>query len=244
MSRGFSLVELVVTTALVIVIAATVAALSSPLRRAFERGLSADESTARARTALHTIVAEVQNAGSGILIGPTTATLEDLIPMITLVSPSMVAVARASGPQGLLRDAVDAGVTRLRVDHDRPCSEQDATCGIRANDIIAIFDTTNGETARVAGVDGGAATLHVAMPLLHAFDRGAVIAAIEQRTFFVNDGQLLRVSSGGAQQPIADRVRSFSAAIAAGRLDVRLTLDPVGAAAAPFDLSTSVAFRK
>jgi type II secretory pathway pseudopilin PulG len=244
MSRGFTLIELVVASALVVVVCLIVVVLASSMRRAFDHGLLAGESVARARTALHAILSEAQNAGSGVVIGPTNAALEDVMPVITLVPPSMLAIARASGPQGLLRDATDAGVTSIRVDHDKPCSEQDATCGIRAHDVIAVFDATKGETARVASVDSASGTLHVALPLLHAFDAGAVVAAIEQRTFLLSGGQLLRVSSGGAQQPIADRVRTFNAIVAARRLDVQLSLEPAGPSTAPLEWRTAMAFRR
>lgn len=241
---GFTLIELVVAAALVVAVGSAVAALAPPMRRAFDGGLRAAESASRGRTALQSIVSELQNAGSGVVIGPTTATLEDVISVVLVVSPSTLATTRASGPQGLLREHADSGATSVRVDHSQPCSEQDSTCGIRAGDTVAIFDEKKGETLGISGADGGSGTLHLASPLENAFDAGAVIASIERRVFTTSNGQLVRITPGGAQQPIADRVRSFSVVIAAGRLDLQIVLEPATATGTPFDLRSSVAFRK
>jgi prepilin-type N-terminal cleavage/methylation domain-containing protein len=241
---GFTLVELLVAAALVVVVSAAVAALATPMRRAFDGGLSAGELASRGRAALSIVVSEVRNAGSGIVIGPTSVTLDDVIPVVTVVPPSAIAVTRASGPQGLLREPVNAGATSLRLDPSEPCSEQDATCGIRARDEIAIFDRDKGEIVLVSSVTTGSAMLHLSSPLTHAFDPGAVIAAIEQTTFALRDGRLVRISAGGAEQPIADHVVTFDPALMAGRLDLRLAVEPASLAGAPFALRTSVAFRK
>ena len=241
---GFTLSELIVAAALVVIVGSAVAALASPMRRAFDSSLSAGEAASRGRTALQAIISEFQNAGGGVIIGPTTVTLEDVIPAVMVVSPSTVAMTRASGPQGLLREHVDAGAISLRIDHSQPCSEQDPTCGIRAGNTVAIFDGAKGETAGISSVDNGAGTLHLTSPLKNAFDPGAAIASIEQRIFTVSNGQLVRITPGGAEQPLADRVRFFTASIAAGRLDLHVTLEPATAAGRPFDLRTSVAFRK
>jgi hypothetical protein len=132
----------------------------------------------------------------------------------------------------------------LRLDTAEPCSEQDATCGIRAGDLVVIFDAGKGETVAVSNVTSGSATLHLSAPLLHAFDPGAVIATIEQTTFALRDRRLVRISAGGAEQPIADHVAAFHTALLAGRFDLHLVVEPASAAGAPFELRTSVALRQ
>ena len=236
--------ELLVATALVIVVTSAVAALALPMRRAFDRGVSAGEQASRGRTAMHAIVSELRNAGSGVVIGPAGVALEDVISVVTVVPPSTVTMARASGPQGLTRHRVDAGEMSVRLDPSEPCSEQDATCGIRAGDVVAIFDLAKGETVGVSGVNTGSGTLHLSSPLRNAFGPGAVIAAIVQTTFALRDGRLVRLTAGGAEQPVADHVAAFGASLTPGRLDLRVTLEPASQVAAPLDLRTSVGFRR
>lgn len=241
---GFTLIELLVATALVVVVSSAVAALAVPMRRAFDRGLNTGESVSRARTALHVIVAEVRNAGSGVVIGPTAVSLDDVIEAVTVVSPSTIAIARPSGPQGLLRHDVSAGATAVRLDSSEACSQQDATCGIRGGDEIAIFDAAQGETVRVSSVTAEPATLHLSSPLAHPYAARAAVATLGRRTFALRDRRLVRLTAGGAEQPIADHVAAFSAALSAGRVDLRVTLEPASAGGAPLEVRTSVALRR
>jgi prepilin-type N-terminal cleavage/methylation domain-containing protein len=241
---GFTLIELLVATVIVLGVTSAVAALALPMRRAFDRGLSGGDIAARARTALSAVVHELRNAGSGVIIGPPDATLDDVIPVISVVPPSTIAITRATGPQGLLRESVDAGALSVRLDTSLPCSEQDTTCGIRAGDVVAIFDSAKGQVVTVTAVFDGTATLQLASPLVSAFDPGAAIAAIQQTTFTLRARRLVRITGGGAEQPVADRVAAFGAAIVGGRVDLQLTLDPTSPAAASEELRTSVAFRQ
>ena len=241
---GFTLIEMLVAAALVVIVTSAVAALFSPMRRAFDRGVSGGEVAARARTAISAVVDEARSAGSGVVLGPTDAALGDVIPVVAVVPPSTVSITRASGPQGVLRDRVDAGATSLGLDTSQPCSEQDDTCGIRRRDVVAIFDATKGQTAMVDGVIAASATLQLAAPLLFSFDRGAVVAAIEQNTFALRGDRLVRISAGGAEQPVADRVAAFSATLAGRRLDLQLRVAAVPAGIGNLDLRTSVVVRR
>jgi prepilin-type N-terminal cleavage/methylation domain-containing protein len=241
---GFTLIELLVAAALGVVVFSAVAALVTPMRRTFDRGLSGGELTSRGRAALSIVAADVRNAGSGIVIGPTSITLGDVIPVVTVVPPSTIALTRARGPQGLLRQHVNAGEMSLRLDTSEPCTEQDATCGIRARDAIAIFDADKGEIVVVSTVATASAMVHLSAPLAHAFDAGAVIAAIEETTFTLRDGRLVRITAGGAEQPIADHALAFDAALLARRVDLGLVVEPASRAGIPLALRTSVGLRK
>jgi hypothetical protein len=243
-SAGFTLIELLVAAGLVIVVTSAVAALALPMRRAFDRGLSTGELASRGRSAMYTMVSAARNAGSGVVLAPAGVTLDDVIPVVSVAPPSTITIARASGPQGLLREAVSAGAVAVQVDDSGPCSSQAATCGMHARDLIAIFDAAKGETVTVSAVNIGSGILHLASPLRHAYDPGAVLATIEQTVFALRDRRLVRLTTGGAEQPIADHIAAFNVTVAAGRLDLQLTLDQSSVTGAPLDLRTSVAFRK
>lgn len=241
---GFTLIELLVAAGLLIVVTSAVASLALPMRRAFDRGWSAGELASRGRTAMFAMVSAARNAGSGVVLAPAGVTLDDVIPVVSIAPPSTIAIARASGPQALLRQAVSAGTMAVQVDDSGPCSSQDATCGVRALDLVVIFDAARGETVMVSAVNTGSGMLHLSSPLRNAYDPGAVIATIEQTVFALRDRRLVRVTTGGAEQPIADHVAAFNVAVAAGRLEFQLTLDQPSVTGTPLDLRTSVAFRK
>jgi prepilin-type N-terminal cleavage/methylation domain-containing protein len=268
-ARGFTLIELLVSTVVVLVVAGVITALSVPMRRAFDRGLAGTEIVLRSRTAMTAIVEDARAAGSGVAIGPAERALADILPIVVplrslgnqRVEPPFEAVTltRATGAQGLLRDAVAVGAVTLTLDPAGPCTEQDATCRLRPGDSVVVLDDINTTSALVSAIDAGAGTVLLTAPVTRAFDRGAVIVAIERITYGLRADpiglmRLVRVTAGGAEQPVADRVSTFLITTdlddpdadlrAARRIDVRLQLDPVVAEAARVDLRASVALRK
>ena len=241
---GFTLIELLVASALVLVVMGAVAALAAPARRAFDRGLGTAELVARARTAVAAVVAEVRDAGTGVVVGPTDVALADVIAVVSALSESSVAILRATGPQGVLRGAADAGARSITLDTAKACSEQDATCGVRPGNTAVIFDRAKGESIAIAGVTSESATLHLVGPLLSAFEPGAAVAVVDQTTFTLRDRQLVRVTAGGAEQPVADRIGAFSVAVGGNRLDLFLTIEPLDSLNTRLELRTSVGLRK
>src|SRR5262245_25085227 len=78
--RGFTLVELLVASAGLLVTMAFVAALAMPLRDGFERALGAADLIGGSRTVLDRLAADVREAGSRASVGG--ARLADLVPPV------------------------------------------------------------------------------------------------------------------------------------------------------------------
>jgi hypothetical protein len=241
---GFTLIELLVASALVIVVIGAVAALAQPVRRAFDRGLGTAELVARARTAVAAVVADARNAGTGVVIGPTDVALADVIAVVAPLSSSSLAITRATGAQGVLRAAAETGARSIMLDTAKACTEQDATCGVRAGDTAVIFDRAKGESIVIAAVTSESATLHLVAPLLSAFDPGAAVAVVERTILTLRDRQLVRVTAAGAEQPIADHIAAFSATVAGNRLDLLLRIEPLADLNTRLELRTSVGLRQ
>lgn len=241
---GFTLIEVLVASAVVIVVIGAVAALAAPARRAFDRGLGTAELVARGRTAVAAVIADVRDAGTGVVVGPTDVALADVIAVAAPLSPSSVSLIRATGPQGVLRSAADAGARAITLDTAKACTEQDATCGMRVGQTAVIFDRGKGESIAIDGVTSDPATLHLAAPLLSAFDPGAAVAVVERTTLTLRDRLLVRVTAAGAEQPIADHIAAFSVTLAANRLDLLLRIEPLDSLNTRFELRTSVGLRQ
>jgi prepilin-type N-terminal cleavage/methylation domain-containing protein len=222
--RGFTLVELLVAAALVLVIAAAASALSTGMHRAFERSVTSSELTARARAGLALVTADLHRAGSGVAIGPALQGLADVaavvLPRRSLDDPafaapfSAVTVLRASGAQGVVRDRALAGTTVLQLDAAAPSVRQDGSAGLQPGDAVLVIDTARAESAVVGGVDAAAWRITTAAPLRHTFEPGTLVAAVERTTYGLRtdaDGntRLVRRTSGGAEQPVVDRVAQF-----------------------------------
>jgi prepilin-type N-terminal cleavage/methylation domain-containing protein len=219
--RGFTLIELLVAMIVVVATAGVIAGLVGPTRHAFDRSAGTGEITAAGRAGLSALVADIRDAGSGVVIGTPLRDIGDLIPVIVpwrslddrrSVAPfSALTVVRAPGAQAALRDGVVEGDTSIRLDAAAPCPGQDHGCGFAAGDAAVVFDADRAESVVIDAVTAGAGTLTVSRPLGVAFEAGSVIAALEHTTYGLRAGRdgttrLVRITAGGAEQPVVDHV--------------------------------------
>jgi prepilin-type N-terminal cleavage/methylation domain-containing protein len=224
-ARGFTLVELLVATFVMLAVCGALAALVGPVRIAFDRSLGIADESSRGRASLETLLADLRQAGASADVGFNAPSLADLtpgaIPRRSLDDSSMgglfesieVIGVPALAAQALLRDRASAGAVTVRVDRNRPCSGGDGTCGFDAGLRAAIYDTARLEFVIVAAA-GSDGTLLLGAPLVTTFDRGAVIAAVDSATYGLrtdNDGtrRLVRRTGGGAEQPLVDHIVEF-----------------------------------
>ena len=233
----FYVIELLIASALVIAVIGAVAALAAPVRRAFDHGLNVAETVARARTAVATVAAEARDAGTGVVVGPTDVSFADVTSVVTSLSSSSVAMTRPTGPQGVLRSAADAGALSINLDHAKPCRIAGSNVRrMRTGNQAVIFDRTKSEPITITAVTNE--WRHLTAPLSSAFDAGATVAVVEQTTFRVHDRRLVRITPGGAEQPVADHISEFTVTVAANRLDLFLRVDPLLPGAAGLALRT------
>jgi prepilin-type N-terminal cleavage/methylation domain-containing protein len=222
--RGFTMVELLVAAALVLVIAAAVSVLSGGMHRAFDRSMSSGDVTARARAGLAAVAADLHGAGSGVAIGGGLQGLADLTPVVlprrsldnAAIEPplSAVTVVRATGAQGVLRERALAGTLALYLDASAPSTRQDGTAGLQPGDTALVLDTSRVESVVIAGVDAAAWLVTLATPLGQTFESGTFVTAIERTTYGLRSDingntRLVRRTSGGAEQPLVDHIGAF-----------------------------------
>ncbi len=225
---GFSLVELMVATAVLVAVASAVGGLAVALQRGFDRSLASGELSARARSGLTALLAELRDAGSGVALAPPMQNLTTVWPVVlparSLTDPrrlapfTAVTVIRASGAQAVLSEAADAGSAVVRIDAAAPSVNQDGTGGFGAGDRAVIFDAARAEEVGIAASAAGSWVLALSAPLATAFGRGAVVAAVARTSFGLRtaaDGswRLVRISAGGAEQPVLDAVARFEVSL-------------------------------
>jgi prepilin-type N-terminal cleavage/methylation domain-containing protein len=217
-ARGFTLIELLVATAILLVVAGTVSGLVSPVRATFDRTLGAGEAEARARTGITTITADLEDARSGSAIAAVGTVFADLVPPVAL-GASTLTITRipAGAAQGVLATAISDADTVAMLSATAPCFTQDSVCGFRAGDTLAIFDAGAAAIVIVASINPATRTLAFASRVSRAFAAGATLVAIERLTYLLRsaaDGstRLVRISAGGAEQPLVDHVVRFEVA--------------------------------
>jgi hypothetical protein len=221
---GFTLVEVLVATVVLLLTAGIIAMLAEPMRHAFDRSFGTGEITMSGRAGFAVLVAEARDAGSGVVVGAHQQTLGDLMPVVLpsrslddrrVAAPfSAITIVRATGGQGMLRDAVPEGDVLVRVDPGASCPALDDVCGFEPGDAAVIYDSARAEHVLIQGVNAGSPAVVLSAPLRRAFGRGAVIAEIERTTYGLRalvDGstRLARLTAGGAEQPIVDHVVDF-----------------------------------
>ena len=245
-ARGISLIELLVACALVALLGGAVAALARPLRDTLARSDASAQLEPAGRAALETIAADLREAGAGAAVADRqwrlSAVLATALPLANLDSNDAVQRGGAlrirrsptGGAQTTLRANAAAGGAVLLVETAGRCTGGPPWCGFRPGDACVLYSADAAELVSVAAVAAG--VVFVSRPLAMAFPTGAALAAIVTNTYGIRqaiDGSriLVRISPGGAEQPMLDNVIEFEAASDAAnllettRISVRLRIE-------------------
>jgi prepilin-type N-terminal cleavage/methylation domain-containing protein len=249
--RGFTLLELLVASAVLVVVVAAVATLASPIHHATNRSLADGDLLARARMVLAAVVDDLQGAGNGVAVGEPPRTLHDAVSAVvlqrslddpTVQAPfTAVSITRVSPlAQGVLADSVTEESAMLRLDLAAPCALQHATCGFGAGNRAIVVAPLTARGVLINGADPATNTIALAAPVGFAFARGSALIGVEHvsyglRTAADGSNRLVRLTSADAEQPVADHVVDFELAIAdpvarasgVQRIDVRLRVEAV-----------------
>ena len=157
--RGFTLVELLVASAGLLVTMAFVAAVAVPLRDGFERSLGAADLTGGSRTVLDRLAGEIREAGARASVGGgrLADVLPPIVPMATLDSAIWADPGQAFrvtrvpllAPQGRLLSDVTAGSMTVTLDTTNRCTAVGAGCGLRAGMMALLYDSAHAEVVDV-----------------------------------------------------------------------------------------------
>jgi prepilin-type N-terminal cleavage/methylation domain-containing protein len=249
--RGFTLLELLIACALLLVVTGAVATMAVPLRDAFERAIGATDLTGGARVVLDRLAAEAREAGSSAAVAVGRFRLSNVV--ATVVPLSDLDGGSASGigtavritriplgaPQGVLQTGAAAGEWAVQLETSAPCTAVGIACGFRPGMPIIIHDDVHAQMVTVQSV-GSSGAIGLASPLASAFAAGSVVAAVSIVSYGVRpeaDGSLRLVrATAGAEQPVLQSVVDFEVAILgtdplhARQVDFRLRIEAPSAA--------------
>jgi hypothetical protein len=220
-ARGFTLVELVVASAGLLVTMAFVAAVAVPLRDGFERSLGAADLTGGSRTVLERLAGEIREAGARASVGGgrLADVVPPIVPMATIDSAIWADPGQAFrvtrvpllAPQGRLLADVAAGSITVTLDTTNRCTAVGAGCGLRAGMTALLYDTVHAQAVNVSLVAG--AVIRFDAPLTSAFPAGAVLVSATITAYGLRpapDGAFRLVrSTGASEQPLIDDVVDF-----------------------------------
>jgi hypothetical protein len=224
-SRGFALLEWLIASAFVLIIAGTLFGTLAPVRDIVERSNQGTDLVTSARNALDLITADLREAGSDAAVGQSGVVVTLVVPPLRLVESldadvdaqpaAAVVINRVPdlAAQGRLRLAAAAGEQLLRLETSARCSSGALACGFREGDRAAVLTDVAGE--ELAVIETLADAVVLAAPLANAYPVGAVLTRFSRIGYGLRAGpdgvdRLVRVSDSGVEQPLLDNVVEFA----------------------------------
>jgi prepilin-type N-terminal cleavage/methylation domain-containing protein len=226
--RGFSLVEMVIATAIMLVVSASIFTLMNPAHGVFGAQVEALDVQQRLRAAIDMMNQDLLMAGAGADLeaasGPLGRYRASILPSragrlasdppgsyftdkITLVSVPMLAA------QTTVREAMAGPAAEIPVNAQSGCPAYEALCRFEAGMNVVVFDDKGWwDTFRITNVDSGALHLEHGGALRKAYDAGAVVAEITSHTYWLRadpisgSNQLMRYDGQQSDLPIVDNV--------------------------------------
>jgi prepilin-type N-terminal cleavage/methylation domain-containing protein len=231
--QGFSLVELMVTTAILLAAMASAFSMLDPAGGVFASGAEAADVQQRARAGADALQRDLRQVGNGARSGSTAGPLTDFFAAVFPYRVGLgvdgpgsfradtITLIRATGSyaQTTTGTTLPAQSATLGVNRDPGCPGTDAACGFSAGMMAVVFDGTGSfDTYRVLGVAGPLVTLAHRMPDSSiSYPSGSGIVEISARTYAVvadtETGALQLVrddGAGGPAVPVVDNVVRLS----------------------------------
>lgn len=231
-AAGFTVVELLIATAILMTVIGAVFAVMHPSRGAFATQLEAADVQQRLRVAAEAVVHDVQAAGAGPVIGPSAGPLIDALPPLMphrlgrrggeagVFRSDAISVLSIlpSAAQGTLRipgggDRIARTQRTLALDPLPHCPPDVPLCGFSAGTRALLFDRHGAwDLVTVTQVDGDVLEIAYDGTLSAAYAAGATLAEVSARTFYLHTDagaqtfQLRRYDGFDSDLPLVDDI--------------------------------------
>ena len=226
-AAGYSLIELLVSTAIMVTITGAIFALVTPSQGTSKAQPEVADLQQRARIGSEVLFKELVMAGAGPYQGPTTGSLINFFapilprqvgnvadPPTTFRSDAItLSYVPNSYSQTTIRQAMPPNSTELKVDPQPNCPRQDSLCDFQIGDSVIIFDATDGsgnfDTFTLTQVQSDAAHLqHRGQDLAYNYNTGSNITQIESNTYYLDrtTNQLMRYDGINPAVPLVDNL--------------------------------------
>jgi hypothetical protein len=222
---GYSMVELLVSAAIMMTVTGAIFALVNPSQGTAKAQPEASDLQQRMRIGADTLFKEVMMAGAGPYQGSVTGSLISFFAPIlprrtgytnpdapTVFRPDAITLSYVpnSYSQTTLRNAMPPSSTELKVNDQANCPKGQDLCGFKEGMVVILFDSTgNWDTFSVTEVQGDAGHLqHRGQNWTHEYDAGASVTQVVSNTYYRNaaTNQLMRYDGGTSDLPLVDHV--------------------------------------
>lgn len=237
-SRGFTVIELLIATAIVLSIAGLLAQVVEPGRAAFDRVPAELDLQQRGRTVVEVITRAVRSAGADVAATGQLGTFAAIVPAIALSDPDesgerfaalTVLAPVVNGAQGTLEIDQGGAAASLTL-ATTTCPNVRDVCGFNPGMTAVIADGAGRhDVFIVASTIAGSRALIPDRLFSIAYPAGAAVVQIDRHHYALaaqSDGSfsLLRETAAGAGQPVVDYVSDLSFRSSGHAVDVAVTV--------------------
>jgi hypothetical protein len=222
---GYSLVELMVSTAIMMVVTGAIFSLVNPSQGSARTQPEVSDLQQRMRIGSDTIFKELMMSGAGPYFGDRTGSLTQFFAPIMprrlgLINPDAKTVFRAdtitlayipnSYSQTTIESPMPPQSAELKVTYPPNCPVAKELCGFVEGMTVIIFDNTGHfDTFTITQVQDSAGHLqHRGQELNHTYQAGATITQVVSHTYYRNatTNQLMVYDGANTETPIVDNV--------------------------------------
>ena len=243
-TRGFTVIEILIALAIVMLIAGALASVVEPARAAFDRVPAELDLQQRGRTAIEVITQAVRSAGKNVPATNALGAFSEIVPAVSVADPEesgdafatlTVIVPVVDGAQGVLvvnQPGAGAALTLATA----PCPNVKDVCGFNPGMSAVITDGAgHSDVFVVVSTVVGSRRLTADRIFSQPYPIGSAVIEIDQHTFSLasqTDGSfsLIRETAAGAIQPVVDFVTTLSFSISNHQVDVALSVQAPTAA--------------
>lgn len=222
---GYSLIELLVASAVMLVVTGAIFGLMNPSQGMSQAAPEVSDLQQRMRVANDGLFRELVMAGAGVYQGNVNGSLINyfapILPRRTgRVNPDPPTVFRPDAitltyipntySQTTISQAMPPQSTELRVNEQPNCPQGEDLCGFEIGMVVLIFDTSGHfDTFEITQVQDDAAHLqHRGQDLTHRYETGASVTQAVNGTIYLNrtTNQLVKYDGGSIERPLVDNV--------------------------------------
>ena len=226
--RGYTLVEMLVSTAIMVGVTGAIFSIMNPAQGSAQAQPEVADQQQRLRVAQETLFKELVMAGAGPYQGAVTGSLINFFPPILPRRMGRVNADPTRGTSSFRSDVITLTYvpnsysqtsisqsmppksTELKVMDQPNCPRTNELCGFEVGQDVLIFDSTgNFDTFSLTQVQDDAAHLqHRGQDLNHEYLAGASITMVNQNTYYLDrtTNQLMRYNGLTTEVALADNI--------------------------------------
>jgi hypothetical protein len=226
--RGYSLAELLISTAIMVTVTGAIFSLLNPAQGSAAAQPEVADMQQRLRVGTETLFRELVMSGAGVYQGDTTGSLINWFAPILPRRTGRLSPDPTRGPASFRQDAITLAYIpnsysqttiranmpitsmELKVEDVANCPKGDALCGFTTGMIVLIFDKSgNFDTFEITNVQSDAGHLqHRGQTLSYEYQAGSQVTQVVSNTFYLNrtTNQFMRYDGGSTEIPLVDNV--------------------------------------